>query len=134
MGRKKVIHASARSSLRAVPYEATTRLEVMQLSLIAARKGDPIRTWQVHTDKGCRMLGVEGAATKARIITASFKFIPGVNVQICPGCHGTGCSICNESGITTKAMIKRRGDFGVDQMDGDLGGDLDKKRMEAREI
>jgi hypothetical protein len=31
-------------------------------------------------------------------------------------------------------MIKRHGDFGVDQVDGDLGGDLDKKRMEAREI
>jgi hypothetical protein len=104
----------------------------MQLSLIAARKGDPIRTWQVHTDKGRRMLGVTRVPLSEYLISASFRDIPGVNVQICPGCHGTGCSICNESGITTKAMIKRHGDFGVDQVDGDLGGDLDKKRRQAR--
>ena len=130
MGRKKVIHVEARSAVRGLPYTATTRLEVIQQSLIAARKGDPIQSWNARTDKGRRILGV--ADSGRGCITAGTGRVPGINLQICPGCYGSGCAVCNESGMTTKAMIKRHGDFSISQVEGDLHGDLAKKRTQQR--
>jgi hypothetical protein len=98
MGRQPIINAFAESIEKRVPYRARTRLEVYQLTLLSIRKGDLADGWGSTTKRGEDILGGKASC---------LADLPPQSIVFCPGCAGIGCSICNESGITSVAIAKK---------------------------
>ena len=74
-----------RSSL----YPAMSHLDMQQQAEKAKRRGDKIVDWYWQTQTGRKML-------ERRVK---------VKTVVCPTCKGSGCRICNFSGITTKRWL-----------------------------
>jgi hypothetical protein len=105
MGREPVINAFAYSREGCIPYRARTRLEVYQMTLLAIRKSDPVVVWSASTSRGREILGQSPLSLRSG--KSSPSDLPPQSIVFCPGCAGIGCSICNESGITSVAIAKK---------------------------
>jgi hypothetical protein len=102
MGRSFTYHVigySRPEGAREYVYPAMNRLEMEQETRKAfIRDGRVIVRWEAQTRTGTRILGGK------EIIPATDA--PKVKTVQCPKCTGTGCSICNFSGITTARWLK----------------------------
>lgn len=93
-------------------YACMSRIEMLQAMKKAEKVGHPIIEWEAQTPTGIMMLGNAASADPYALLNR-VKFPKLVD---CPVCYGTGCVVCNYSGITEKDHWLKWQDWQIEQI------------------
>ncbi len=101
-------------------YYANNRLEIMQQTVIVKKRdGETITDWYAQTKIGEKILGC--AFTPAYYHIPAKEIPKAKGVVSCPACEGSGCHICNYSGITQMKIINCYQDWQIENIKKEKG-------------
>jgi len=103
-------------------FFAMNRLEILQARAQAKREGVQLDHWYWQTKVGCRILGIDEYTSFIMDKDLIFKVAGTIQCPICKGQItssggvSTYCSVCFNSGITTKARVSGYRDWQLENM------------------